>query len=69
MAGDEPGNDEDAKSNVANGGVAHVLEQFCSLSKLAELISVSSPTRRMLTGNMISTKSMMHMMHSPTRIW
>lgn len=69
MAGDEPRNDEDAKSNVANGGVTHVLEQFCSLWKLAEPIFVSSSTSCMLTGNMMSTKSMMHMMHSPTRIW
>lgn len=31
VAGEEPGDDEDAKGDVAGGGVAHVFEEFGSL--------------------------------------
>jgi hypothetical protein len=66
VSSDEPGNHEDTESNVASGGVAQIFKQFCGLllSGLVVLPSVQG-----LTGNIMSTRSMVHIMTSPTRIW
>jgi hypothetical protein len=67
VAGNDPGEDEETERVVAGVGVAHVLEEFGSLRVSVRACSFGEI--RLLTGKMMSTKSMMVKMTMPTRMW
>lgn len=71
MARDEPGDDEDAEGDVAEGLVSGVLEE---LGRLGEYVSNALGGRELwqdsiLTGKTRSTTSMRHRMVLPTFVW
>jgi hypothetical protein len=69
VSSDEPSNHEDAEGNVTSGAVAEIFEQFCGLLVSALVVYGRPQLDERLTGSIMSTKSMVHIMTSPTRMW